>query len=85
MASEEGRRLAPDRPVDEMGLVGPGGEVWFGGDAWIVCLSTLTYWRWAAWVMSFAPAHQIVRLVYPLVAKNRQKLSRLLGTSCQIK
>ena len=83
-ASDEAQRLVPDRPVDEMGVAGPNGEIWFGGDAFIVTLWTLAGWRWLTKLLALPGIRHLVRWGYRLVARQRYQISRLLGDSCQI-
>ena len=82
--SVEAHRLVPDRPVDEMAVIGPHGEVWFGGDAFIVTLWTLAGYRWLARLLALPGIRQLIRWGYPPIARRRRQISRLLGDSCQI-
>lgn len=82
--SPEARRLVPHRPADKMAVVGPAGEVWLGGDGWIECLR-LTRYRPLATVAGLPGLRLCVHAVYTLVARNRHRISRLLGyNACRV-
>jgi predicted DCC family thiol-disulfide oxidoreductase YuxK len=83
--SEEARRLAPHRPADQMAVVGPAGEVWLGGDGWIQCLGLTRRYRMAASFLALPGVRGCVQAVYWLIARNRHRISRLLGhPACRV-
>lgn len=85
IASDKSRRLVPDRLADEMAVIGPHGEVWFGGDAFLVTFWTLARWRWLARLLALPGFLHLIRWGYPILARRRYWISRLLGDSCQIR
>jgi len=86
--SEEAIRLVPVRPPNQMAIVAPSGEVLLGSDGWIGCMSVLPRYKWAARVMAWPVVNPFVRLGYGIVAKNRLRISKLLGRKpdvCEIR
>jgi len=86
--SEEAVRLVPVRPPNQMAIVAPSGEVLLGSDGWIACLSALPRYRWMARVMAWRLMKPFVRLGYGLVARNRLRISAMLGRkpdACEIR
>lgn len=85
--SEEAIRLVPVRPPNQMAIVSPSGEVLLGADGWIGCMSALPRYRWLARAMAWPVAKPFVRAGYGLVARNRLRLSAMLGRkpdACEI-
>jgi predicted DCC family thiol-disulfide oxidoreductase YuxK len=86
--SEEAVRLVPVRPPNQMAIVGPGGEVLLGSEGWVACLSALPRYRWMARVMGWPVVKPFVRVGYGLVARNRMRISAMLGRkadACEIR
>jgi predicted DCC family thiol-disulfide oxidoreductase YuxK len=77
--SEDAVRLVPVRPPNQMAIVAPTGEVLLGSDGWIGVMSTLPRYRVIAGVMKWPVVNTFVRIGYGLVAKNRLRLSKMLG------
>jgi hypothetical protein len=78
IGGEEAQHLLPNRPVDEMAVVGPKGEVWLGARGVITCLHLARY-TWLAAIANLPPLRVMVELGYGLVARNRGRLSRWFG------
>jgi predicted DCC family thiol-disulfide oxidoreductase YuxK len=86
--SDEAVRLVPVRPPNQMAMVAPGGEVLLGSDGWIACMSALPRYRAVARVMAWPVVNPFVRVGYGLVAKNRLRISAMLGRkpdACEIR
>ena len=86
--SEEAVRLVPVRPPNQMAIVSPTGEVLLGSDGWIGCMSTLPRYRMIASVMAWPVVNPFVRLGYGIVARNRLRISAMLGRkadACEIR
>jgi predicted DCC family thiol-disulfide oxidoreductase YuxK len=87
--SEEAVRLVPVRPPNQMAIVGPSGEVLLGSDGWIACMSALPRYRGLARVMVWPVVNPFVRIGYGLVARNRLRISAMLGrkgdAACEIR
>lgn len=82
--SEEAQRLVPNRPADEMAVVGPNGQVWMGADGVIESLR-LTDHDSLARLLRLPLVHSVAKLGYRSIARNRARISRLLGLkSCRI-
>lgn len=82
--SEEARRLVPNRPADEMAVVGPNGQVWTGADGAIVSLR-LTGHTALVWLLRFPLVHGLTRIGYRIIARNRARISKLFGwNACRI-
>lgn len=77
--SDEAVRLVPVRPPNQMAIVAPSGEVLLGSEGWVACMSVLPRYRWAARAMGWPVLKPFVRVGYGLVAKNRRRISALLG------
>lgn len=81
--SEEARRLFPELDVDgtleELTVVGDGGEVYRGAKAWVVCLWALPEYRSLALDLSSPEMMPLARRAIAAVSKNRYALSRLVG------
>jgi len=78
IGSDEARLLLPNRPPEEMAVVGPRGEVWLGVDGAILSLDIAQHSRLATG-MNLPLIHFVVRLGYRLIARNRSRLSRCFG------
>ena len=77
--SEEAARLVPHRPPNQMAIVNPAGEILLGADGWIGCLQTVPRYRGLARVAGWTVVKPVVRLGYALIARNRLRISKLLG------
>jgi hypothetical protein len=85
VSSEDALRIVPDRPQDEMAVVGPEGDIWFGGDAVIMSLWTLARYRWLARLFALPGVHTLVLWAYRPIARRRRWISKLLfGETCRI-
>jgi predicted DCC family thiol-disulfide oxidoreductase YuxK len=82
--SEEAVRLVPVRPPNQMAIVAPSGEVLLGSDGWIACMSVLPRYRWMARMMAWPGLKPFVRVGYGLVARNRLRISAMLGRKADV-
>ena len=76
--SAEAHSLLPNRPPDEMAVIGPQGEVWLGADGVTVCLRLAGH-RAFARTLELPLGHQLGRGAYRMIARNRRLLSRWFG------
>ncbi len=82
--SDEAIRLVPVRPPNQMAIVSPSGEVLLGADGWIGCMSTLPRYRMLAKIATWPLVKPFVKLGYGLIARNRRRLSALLGRRADV-
>jgi predicted DCC family thiol-disulfide oxidoreductase YuxK len=81
---EEAQRLVPNRPADEMAVVGPTGQVWTGVDGAIVSLALAGHSIMAG-LLRLPLVHALAKLGYRLTARNRVRISRLFGwNACRL-
>ena len=77
--SEEATRLVPHRPPNQMAIVSPRGEVLLGAEGWIGCMQTIPRYRAMARVAGWPVVKPAVKFGYGLIAKNRRRISAMLG------
>jgi len=82
--SEEAIRLVPVRPPNQMAIVSPTGEVLLGAEGWIGCMSTIPRYRALAKVAGWPVVKPFVKAGYGLIARNRRRLSALLGRRADV-
>jgi predicted DCC family thiol-disulfide oxidoreductase YuxK len=82
------RASMPGRPsVDELSeslhVVDPEGRWWAGAEAWLQVATRIPELRALAWLANVPLGRRVIDLGYRLVARNRHRLSALLGlTAC---
>lgn len=83
--SEQARRrypfLDPDLTLEDLTVVGDGGEVWVGAKAWVVCLWALEGKRGLAQRLSTPALMPRARAVVSFVSRHRRALGTY-GEAC---
>jgi len=83
--SDEARRrypfLDPDLTLEDLTVVGDGGEVWVGAKAWVVCLWALQGKRGLAQRLSSPALMPRARAVVSFVSRHRRSLGTY-GVAC---
>jgi glyoxylase-like metal-dependent hydrolase (beta-lactamase superfamily II)/predicted DCC family thiol-disulfide oxidoreductase YuxK len=73
-----------DACLQELHVVGPGGNLWVGWDA-VARLARLSRSTWIVGAVgSIPPFRQLARILYRFVARNRYSLSKCRGGACQV-
>jgi len=84
-AGEEARRrypfLDPDMTLEDLTVVGDGGEVWVGAKAWVVCLWALEGKRGLAVRLSSPALMPRARSVVSFVSRHRRSIGTY-GAPC---